>query len=285
MAFLWMSEGQGDEYQADSGHIEEIEAARIAPNPAQPRREFDTEALLALSESIRRHGILQPPVVRRLPGGERYELIAGERRLRAAQMAGLLTLPCLVRESNADQSAELSIIENLQRRDLDIFEEAAAIAALCERFRMTQEGIASRLSVSQSYVANKLRLLRLPPEAREIIRAGALTERHARAVLRLPEERRVSALRHMVEQGMNVAAAEKYVERLLSERRPRARHAGVIKDIRIFYNSVDRAMRLVREAGIGIAAERRESDEEIEMVIRIKKPAAKAPKKPSGEAG
>ena len=280
MAFLWMNEGDvGERYPAASGQIEEIETARISPNPAQPRREFDTEALLALSESIRRHGILQPPVVRRMPDGLRYELIAGERRLRAARMAGLTVIPCLVRESNADESAELSIIENLQRRDLDMFEEAAAIAALCDRFRMTQEQIASRLSVSQSYVANKLRLLRLPIEAREIIRSAGLTERHARAVLRLPEERRIPALRHIAAEGMNVATAERYIERLLSEKKHRARHAGVIKDIRLFYNSLERAMGLVREAGIGIQAERRETDEEIEMVIHIRKPATRRGKK------
>lgn len=280
MAFLWMNEGDvGERYPAASGQIEEIETARISPNPAQPRREFDTEALLALSESIRRHGILQPPVVRRMPDGLHYELIAGERRLRAARMAGLTVIPCLVRESNADESAELSIIENLQRRDLDMFEEAAAIAALCDRFRMTQEQIASRLSVSQSYVANKLRLLRLPIEAREIIRSAGLTERHARAVLRLPEERRIPALRHIAAEGMNVATAERYIERLLLEKKHRARHAGVIKDIRLFYNSLERAMGLVREAGIGIQAERRETDEEIEMVIHIRKPAPRRGKK------
>lgn len=263
-------------------HLEEIEAGRILPNPAQPRRAFDTEALLALSESIRQHGILQPPVVRRLPDGETYELIAGERRVRAARMAGFATIPCLVRESDSDESAELSIIENLQRRDLGLFEEATAIAALCDRFHMTQEQVAARLAVSQSYVANKLRLLRFSPEARSVIVAGHLTERHARAVLRLPGERQLAALRHMVEAGMNVAAADRYVERLLSEKKARARHAGVIKDIRLFYNSLDRAMGLVREAGIAIAAERRENDEEIEMVIRIRKPPVRGKKQEVG---
>jgi ParB family chromosome partitioning protein len=283
MAFLWMSEGEtGEGYPSSGGQIEEIEAARILPNPAQPRKEFDTEALLALSESIRRHGILQPPVVRRLPDGVHYELIAGERRLRAARMAGLATLPCLVRESSADESAELSIIENLQRRDLGIFEEAAAIAALCNRFHMTQEQIAARLAVSQSYVANKLRLLRLRQEERTLITTAGLTERHARAVLRLPEERRMPALHHIAEAGLNVAAAEDYIARMMTEKKPRARHAGVIKDIRLFYNSLDRAMRLVREAGISIFSERRESEEEIEVVIRIRKPAAKAKKQDAG---
>ncbi len=283
MAFLWMSEsGAGEEYPAQGGKVEEIEAARILPNPAQPRRTFDTEALLSLSESIRRHGILQPPVVRRLPGGRGYELIAGERRLRAAQMAGLTLLPCIVRESSPDESAELAMVENLQRRDLSLFEEAAAIAALCSRSRMTQEQVAARLSVSQSYVANKLRLLRLSQEAREIITTAGLTERHARAVLRLPEGRRTAALQTIAERGMNVSDTEKYIDRLLAEKKPRARHAGVIKDIRLFYNSLDRAMALVREAGIAIAAERREDEEEIEVVIRIRKPPGREKKQEVG---
>lgn len=277
MAFLFMDEKNGDRFSpypmpegAEEGKIVEIEAAKIRPNPAQPRREFDTEALLALSESIRRHGILQPPVVRRI-APDLYELIAGERRLRAALLAGMTTLPCLVRSGSDDESAELAIIENLQRRDLDMFEEAYAIATLCERFRLTQEQVGQKLSVSQSYVANKLRLLRLPEEARAILREGKLTERHARAALRLPEERRTVALRQMAAAGMNVAQAERYVERLLAEKKPKGKHTGVIKDIRLFYNSLDRAVKLVKEAGIGITSRRREDEDTIELTIRIDK--------------
>ena len=254
----------------ENGRIVELEASAIRPNPAQPRREFDTEALLSLSESIRRHGILQPPVVRRITEGC-YELIAGERRLRAALLCGMSTIPCLVREGEDGESAELSIIENLQRRDLNMFEEAGAIAALCDRFRLTQEQVGARLSVSQSYVANKLRLLRLSEAEREVILTGRLTERHARAALRLPPERRHAALLQMAKRELNVAAAERLVESLLAEKKGRARHTGVIKDIRIFYNSLDRAMRLVREAGIGIRADRSESEEEITLTVRIEK--------------
>lgn len=254
----------------ESGQVEMIGVTEIRKNPAQPRRNFDEEALLALAGSIRRHGLLQPLVVRRLAFGG-YELIAGERRLRASILAGVRELPCIVRESDPDESAELAIIENLQRRDLDMFEEAVAIAALCARYHMTQEEIGKRLSVSQSYIANKLRLLRLSEEARAIILGGRLTERHARAVLRLPEEKRIPTLRRMAEEDMNVAAAERYVEKLLAERHPRRHQAGVIKDIRLFYNSLDRAMRLVRQSGIGIRSERREDEQGIEVIIRIDK--------------
>ncbi len=252
------------------GTLCELPVSALRPNPAQPRRHFDREALLSLSESIRQHGLLQPPVVRSLGEG-RYELIAGERRWRAAMLAGLSHIPCLLQEREAGESAELAIIENLQRRDLDLFEEAAAIAALCEKYHMTQEQVGARLAVSQSYIANKLRLLRLSEEAQQIIRTAAMTERHARAVLRLPEEKRLPALRHMAERGMNVAGAEKYVEQLLAAPPKKPRRTGAIKDIRLFYNSVDRAMQLVRESGIGITAERHETEAMIEMVIRIPK--------------
>ncbi len=256
------------------GRVVEIDAAKIRKNPAQPRREFDADALLALSESIRQHGILQPPVVRQV-GDDRYELIAGERRLRAALLSGMQKIPCLVREGDDSESAELAMIENLQREDLNMFEEAIAIASLCEKYGMTQEQIGRRLSVSQSYIANKLRLLRLSEEARMILLGSNLTERHARAVLRLPEEKRLPALRHIAAEGLNVAASERYVERLLTEKKCRPR-MGVIKDIRLFYNSVDRAVQLVKESGIGIVSERHESEDAIEMVIRIDKTRRRA---------
>ena len=276
MAFLIKDAEASDRFrffsdpEPQNGRIVESEASAIRPNPSQPRREFDTEALLSLSESIRRHGILQPPVVRRI-SRDTYELIAGERRLRAALLCGMSSIPCLVREGEDGESAELAIVENLQRRDLNMFEEAGAIAALCDRFRMTQEQVGARLSVSQSYVANKLRLLRFTEKERELILSGKLTERHARAALRLPPEKRESALSRMAAEGMTVAAAEKLTERLLSDKRLRSRHTGVIKDIRIFYNSVDRAVKLVREAGIRIRADRRETEDEIELVVRIEK--------------
>lgn len=276
MAFLIKDAEASDRFrffaepEPQNGRIVEIEASAIRPNPSQPRREFDTEALLSLSESIRRHGILQPPVVRRI-SRDTYELIAGERRLRAALLCGMSSIPCLVREGEDGESAELAIVENLQRRDLNMFEEANAIASLCDRFRMTQEQVGARLSVSQSYVANKLRLLRFTDKERELILSGRLTERHARAALRLPPEKREAALSRMAAEGMTVAAAEKLTERLLSEKKPRSRHTGVIKDIRIFYNSVDRAVKLVREAGIRIRADRRETEDEIELVVRIEK--------------
>ena len=286
MAFLFVENLTGEDELTSAreggallgaGEVRMIPISRILPNPAQPRRHFEREGLLSLAESIRAHGILQPPVVRKIEGGH-YELIAGERRLRAASLAGMEEIPCLVRESEEDESAALAILENLQREDLDMFEEAAALAMLGERYGLTQTEIGAKLSVSQSYVANKLRLLRLSEEARAILREGNLTERHARAVLRLPEEERIAALSHMAKNALNVAAAEGYVERLLSakaekeKKSEKKRGRGVIKDIRLFYNSLDRAVNLVKEAGIGVISERTEREDCIELRIRIEKP-------------
>ena len=154
---------------------------------------------------------------------------------------------------------------------MNMFDEARSVRGMMEMCQMTQSDMAKRLGVSQSYVANKLRLLRLSEGERERILLGGLSERHARAALRLPPEKREAALSRMAAEGMTVAAAEKLVERLLAEKKPRSRHTGVIKDIRIFYNSVDRAVKLVREAGIRIRADRRETEDEIELVVRIEK--------------
>ena len=216
---------------------------------------FDTEALRALSESIRRHGILQPPVVRQI-APDLYELIAGERRLRAALLAGMTSIPCLVRAGDDHESAELAIIENLQRRDLDMFEEAYAIATLCEKYRLTQEQVGQKLSVSQSYVANKLRLLRFDEETREAILRAGLTERHARALLRLIGKKELeSALSKIVAEGLNVARSEALVDFLCSEIAPEViGNAERMKRIEIFKDTIDRSVQNL--VSIGIEAKR-----------------------------
>ena len=186
----------------------------IRANPDQPRKYFEPEALRELAESIGRYGILQPLTVRR--GEDGYELIAGERRLRAAKLAGLREVPCLAVRSDEEKSALLSLIENLQRQDLHYMEEAAAIAKLIAVYGLSQEQAAERLGKSQSAVANKLRLLRLSPACVTLLREGGLSERHARALLRLSDENeRLAALRVIVERGCNVAQAEAYIESVL----------------------------------------------------------------------
>ena len=243
----------------------------IRPNPYQPRRTFDPAELEALADSIRRHGILQPLTVRRRDGA--WELVAGERRLRAARLAGLKMVPCVERETDDDTSALLALVENLQRQDLHYLEEAAAIAEYIARAGITQEEAAARLGRSPSALANKLRLLRLSPACREILVNTGLTERHARCLLRLAdEEERLRALRHMAEKHLTVAQAEQYVERrlqLLQATPPRRRRTFIMKDVRLFLNSLDRGLRLVRQAGVDAQTERRDTEDAILLTIRI----------------
>ena len=201
-----------------------LPAADIRPNPRQPRRVFEEAGLRELASSIRRHGILQPLTVRRMPEG--WELIAGERRLRAARMAGLETVPCIEATADDGESALLALVENLQRQDLHYFEEAAAIAAYLKETGATQEETAAQLGRSPSALANKLRLLRLSPACREILVQNGLTERHARALLRLEdEEERLSAVRHLADRQLNVAQAEQYIEHRLAVLHPQRRAA------------------------------------------------------------
>ena len=199
-----------------------IPTEEIMPNRAQPRKSFNNDSLWSLAESIKRHGMLQPITVKKcIEISEhaifKYELVAGERRLRAARLAGLMNVPCIVLRVNDKESAELAIIENLHRENLNIFEEAAAIAALMDIYGITQEGVAAKLSLTQSAVANKLRLLRLTEAERSVVTANGLTERHARALLRIKDAvLRSEVLGRIVAESMNVRAAEAYIERVLS---------------------------------------------------------------------
>ena len=245
----------------------------IAPNPCQPRRAFDPQPLAELADSIRRHGILQPLTVRQTAEG--WELVAGERRLRAAKLAGLEAVPCIRIQAEEQESALLALIENIQRKDLHYFEEAAAIAAYLRQSGATQEEAAALLGRSPSAVANKLRLLRLSPACRAILVENNLTERHARCLLRLEdEEERLSAARYLARNHLNVAQAEQYVERRLAALQstpPAGRKTYIIKDVRLFLNSLDRGLRLIREAGVDARTERQETEEDILLTIRIPK--------------
>ncbi len=246
----------------------------IRPNPYQPRQTFDDEGLRELASSIRRHGILQPLTVRSAGGGK-WELVAGERRLRAAKLAGLEKVPCIRREADDRESALLALVENLQRRDLHYLEEAAAIAAYIRQTGITQEEAAAQLGRSPSALANKLRLLRLSPACRELLVRNGLTERHARCLLRLEDgEERLAALRHIADKQLNVAQAEQYIDQRLAQLQstpPKRRRTFILKDVRLFLNSLDRGLRMVREAGVDARTERQETDDAILLTIRIPK--------------
>ena len=266
-----------------SNRIYHIPIERITPNPRQPRRHFDQRSLAELAESIRQHGVLQPLSVQKM--GEGYRLVAGERRLRAAGLAGLSRVPCILVRATEREGALLALIENLQRCDLHYLEEAAAIARLISSFDMSQEEAARRLGRSQSAVANKLRLLRLDPQSVDLLRQYGLTERHARALLRLEDPQvRLAALRHIGEKRLNVAAAEEYIDQLLKNRQqepPARRPVYVIKDVRLFLNSVNRGMETIRRAGVDARCDKQESDEEITITIQIPKKKAHPPGGPA----
>ena len=271
-----MKKTQKDEFL--SSRVRYIPINTVRPNPQQPRRSFDETALRELADSIRAYGILQPLTVR--DRGGFYELVAGERRLRAARIAGLREVPCLVAEVGEEDAALLALIENLQRRDLDYMEEAAAIARFIGRYGLSQQQAADKLGKSQPAIANKLRLLRLAPPVIDCLRQYGLTERHARTLLRLTDpEQQLAAARHMGQRGLNVAQAEQYVDALTAENRtapPQRRPTYIIKDVRLFLNSVERGVRLMQSAGVGAEVGRRDTEEEILLTIHIPKrrPAA-----------
>ena len=252
--------------------ILELPTNEIRPNPSQPRQEFQPEELAELSLSIQQVGVIQPLSVRRTPTG--WELIAGERRLRAAQLAGLPTVPCLPVEADGETSALLALVENLQRKDLDVWEEAAALRQLMERYGLTQEEAARRVGKSQSAVANKLRLLKLPEDVIDTLRANRLTERHARSLLRLdsPERQRL-AVEYILKHQLNVAKTEEYVDKLCGGRKlPRkAKPVYKIRDVRLFLNTVNRGLAVMKSAGVNAQCGQEETEDGIILTIHIPK--------------
>lgn len=250
----------------ETGRVVFLPARAIRPNPAQPRKIFREEALGELAESIRQHGILQPLTVRRV--GTSYELIAGERRLRAAQLAGLPEIPCIVMSMDEKESGMAAMIENLQRQDLDFVEEAQGISNLMERWQISQDQAAKILGKSQSAIANKLRILRHSPQVLEALRQAGLTERHARALLKLPtEEQKMAVIATVAQLGMNVARTEQYIDSLLSEKVPKERKPNV----GAFIHNLTQSLAKIQLSGIPAVSERRETENQIVLTITFPK--------------
>lgn len=269
--------------------VHSISISSIIPNPNQPRKDFPEESILKLADSIKQFGIVQPLTVRKV--GEVYELVAGERRLRAAMELNMNFVPCIVINISEEQSAEISIIENLIREDLNIFEQALAIETLIETFNLTQEEVAKKLCSSQSFIANKLRLLRLSKEEREIILNSKLSERHARALLRIfDEDKRREALNYIVNEGLNVAKSEMLIESILNdntskektkndhksdgdEREAKCEEQGkeqkTYKDTETFYFAIKRALESAKASNLEIKSRKLVSDTFTEITIII----------------
>lgn len=244
---------------------------KIVPSPFQPRREFDYYELLELSSSIQKNGIIQPLTVRRI--GEYYELISGERRLRASVFAGLKTVPCILVNANDRECSLMCLIENIQRTDLNFFEEADGIKKLMDDFSLSQTEVAEKIGMAQSTLSNKLRLLKLNEAQRRTIISSKLTERHARALIRLPEDKRDELLNKVVATQMSVADTEAAVDAILAEglQRKKPIRAYKIGDLRLFSNSLQRMVDTIRKSGLDAKTQSHETEDYIEYTVVIRK--------------
>ncbi len=248
-----------------------IQIKDINKNPAQPRVLFSKEDLKDLAESIKYNGLLQPITVRINENNE-YELVSGERRLKAAKLAGNEEVPCIVVKTDEEQSAVFALLENIQRKDLNFFEESLAISKLIKKWNMTQDEVATKLGKAQSTVANKLRLLKFTDEQKARILANNLTERHARALLRLPKEEEVDEfLKIIIEKKLNVSQTEKLIEEYFEKntKKPKKTIIPIIKDIRIFYNTIHSAINTMKKAGIMAKIQKKEEKEYITYIVKI----------------
>ncbi|MCL1903017.1 MAG: ParB/RepB/Spo0J family partition protein [Oscillospiraceae bacterium] len=267
--------------------VVELEVTKILPNPAQPRIIFDDYELSQLAVSIQQNGILQPLTVRAItedesdlssgttgatiqPHEQKYELIAGERRLRAARLAGWGSVPCIIMETSGENSALLAIMENIQRSDLNYIEEAFAISRLIEYLGITQEEAAVKLGIAQSTVANKLRLLRLTDDEKSAVLRYRLNERQARALLRLPGGLRLQAVERISMQGLNSAATDRFIEEMLKPKKPsHTKKTFIIKQTALYINTFNHTIESMKKAGIACEAKKKKTDGFMEYVVRI----------------
>lgn len=266
------------EKKDDVKNITYVKIESIRPNPYQPRKKFDKAALEELCESIKQYGVLQPINVRKISNNS-YELVAGERRLRAATMAGLKEIPTIIVNVDDNDSAVIALIENLQREDLSYMEEAEGYNNLISEHNFTQEELAQKIGKSQSTIANKIRLLKLSPLVKKILADNNLTERHARALLKLHDEQlQLKVLKHVSEKGLNVKRTEELVERAIEKYTRQAtnkegerKFTKAIKDIRIFVNTIRQAIDLMKKSGVNAKAAQIDRGEYIEFIVRIPK--------------
>lgn len=257
--------------------LEELRVCDIIPNPNQPRKNFDDESIDELARSIEQVGLIQPLVVRRVAGG--YELVAGERRLRAVRSLGLEKVTCIVENTiGCEDSALMAVVENLQREDLNYFEEAECYQALLSTLEVTQEELANRLGKSQSFIANKLRMLKFSPQVREALTRADLSERHARAIIKLRDSAdQLEIIGRAAEDNLSVKETERLVEKRLDKlfdtkqegARPRPVIMRIVKDYRIFVNTVNEACTRLRESGMSVYVEQEDRENGVDITIRV----------------
>ncbi len=265
--------------KSDARQLTELPVSSIVPNPNQPRKSFDDESIAELAKSIEQVGLIQPLMVRKLDTG--YELIAGERRLRAVRSLGMERVSCIVVSGMQDEdSAIMAVIENLQREDLNFFEEAECYKALIDGLDLTQEELAIKLGKSQSFIANKLRVLKLSDDERRAITENGLSERHARAILKLDEpEDRMNIIQQVAEGSLSVKATEELIDKLLNNMfdnkktgaKPRPMIKRIIRDYRLFVNTMNSACNGLRNAGMQVDVEQIDRDDGVDITIHITK--------------
>lgn len=260
------------EWKKSAGKIYILPVESIRPSPFQARTVFDEKELTGLAQSIRENGLLQPISVRKVEGG--YELVAGERRLRACKLARMETIPAILCDCGDQRTAALGLLENIQREDLNPFEQAQGLRDVIALWDCTQAEAAKRLGMAQPTLANKLRLLQLTTDQRQFVLDNGLTERHARAVLRLPENRRSEALITIAKRRMNARQTDLYIEQVLNAAAPGRHRISMVKDVRIFVNTIDHAIRLMTDNGVPATAHREERDGYIEYTVSIPTAAA-----------
>ena len=262
------------ERKKTAGRVYDLPIDQIHPSPFQARKQFDPQELAALAVSIRENGLLQPISVRKMTEGG-YELVAGERRLRACKLAKMTTIPAILCNYGDEQTAALGLLENLQRLDLNPFEQAQGLKDVMVLWDCTQAEAARRLGMAQPTFANKLRLLQLTADQRTFVLDNGLTERHARAVLRLPENRRSEALINIAKRRMNARQTDLYIEQILNAPAKGGHRVSMVKDVRVFVNTIDHAIRLMTDNGVPATAHREEKDGYIEYTVRIPTAAAR----------
>lgn len=266
----------------EKNDVKFLSVDKISPNPYQPRVEFDEEKLKELAESIDKHGIIQPLTVKEKDDGEGYELIAGERRLRASKLIGIEEVPVIIGEFEEQQMAEIALIENLQRKDLNFLEEAAGYKKLLEVFELTQKELAEQIGKSQSTIANKLRLLKLPEEVQKLAKNAEITERHTRALLRLPnKELQLKVLKQVIENKYTVREMETLVEDALTElsddedeEENEDDEMNIVRyfnDVRLSLNTIRKTIRDIKDSGCEVEVEEIDKEEYVEVNIRLPK--------------
>lgn len=274
----------GTKHSSKAIEVVRVPLAQVIPNPYQPRKTFDEEGLQDLAASIAQYGVLQPLLVAPMEDGSgNYLLIAGERRLRASKMAALAEIPVIISDYTQQQIAEIALIENLQREDLHYLEEAEGYEMLMNEFHLTQDSMAARVGKKQSTIANKLRLLRLPQAVRESLRKNALTERHARVLLKLPTEaEQLQILETVVKNTFSVRQTEEYVKKYLEagegEVAPKKKRLVIVNDVRIYLNSIKQIVSTIKDVGIPVSMEQDVDGGDVLVTLRIRN--TKKPKEP-----